>query len=149
MEPTKTQSKKAKATAPARVKKSIAAHAVGRRKASVARVWLKRGGGKLTINGRDYQAYFDTDITRSTAVIPFTIIPKSSIYDAEANVVGGGLCAQADAVKLAIARAFLASDAELRPLLRQHGLLTVDSRLKERKKYGQKAARRKFQFVKR
>ncbi len=147
MEPAKAQVKKQKR--PVAVKKSVASHGVGRRKASVARVWLRRGAGKLIVNGKDHASYFDTDITRSNAVIPFTIVPRATIFDAEVNVIGGGLCAQADAVKLALSRAFLAADSELKPLLRQHGLLTVDSRVKERKKYGQKAARRKFQFVKR
>jgi small subunit ribosomal protein S9 len=151
MEPTKAASKapskKPKKVAP--VKKPVSSHGVGRRKASVARVWLRRGAGKLIINGKDHESYFDTELTRRTAITPFVIVPRATIFDAEVNVVGGGLCAQADAVKLAISRAFLSADPELKPLLRQHGLITVDSRVKERKKYGQKAARRRFQFVKR
>lgn len=138
---------KAKRQAPARA--LALGHGVGRRKSSVARVWLRRGSGKMVINGRDYTAYFDTDVTRTAATIPVRVVPHAASYDAEVNVVGGGLCAQADAVKLALARAFLAFNEDLKPLLRQYGLLTVDARVKERKKYGQKAARRKFQFVKR
>lgn len=125
------------------------AHGVGRRKAAVARVWLKRGKGNIIVNDKDFNSYFDTAISKMVAATPFTIYPQASKYNAEVNVYGGGLCAQADAVKLGIARALLEINEELRPLLREHNLLTVDSRVKERKKYGQKAARRKFQFVKR
>jgi small subunit ribosomal protein S9 len=143
----KETTKKTKIKAPAAVP---LAHGVGRRKSAVARVWLKRGKGALTINERDYAQYFDTDLARAAASVPFEVYPQAAaLYDVVANVQGGGLSAQADAVKLGIARALVEINAELRPLLRQHGLLSVDSRLKERKKYGQKAARRKFQFVKR
>lgn len=131
-------------------KNSPLSHGVGRRKSAVARVWLRRGNGKITINEKDYKEYFDTDITRMNASMPFLVYPAAAKnYSVTANVSGSGLCAQADAVKLGIARALLEANEELRPLLRQHNLLTVDSRVKERKKYGQKAARRKFQFVKR
>lgn len=121
---------------------------VGRRKSAVARVWLRRGNGKITVNGKDFTSYFDTDITRLDASVPFRVVPGSS-YNVEANVQGGGLPAQADALSLATARAMVLLDESLRTTLRKHDLLTCDSRLKERKKYGQKAARRKFQFVKR
>ncbi len=125
------------------------AHGVGRRKSAVARAWLRRGAGKITVNGQDFKTYFDTDFSRRSASMPFLVCPVGTNYDVEVNLNGGGKFGQADAVKLAIARAFLIMDETLRPVLRQHGLLTVDDRLKERKKYGQKAARRKFQFVKR
>jgi small subunit ribosomal protein S9 len=125
------------------------AHGVGRRKSSVARVWLKRGKGSLLVNNKDYNNYFDTEVTRIAASLPFSAYPQASYYDVIVNVRGGGLSAQADAVKLGIARALVEINPDIRPILRQHGLLSVDSRLKERKKYGQKAARRKFQFVKR
>jgi small subunit ribosomal protein S9 len=125
------------------------AHGVGRRKSSVARVWLTRVSGKVVVNGKAVDAYFDTLLTRKSAQMPFEVCPMSSVYDVKANVSGGGKSGQADAVKLGIARALLKEDETLRPLLRKHDLLTSDSRLKERKKYGQKAARRKFQFVKR
>jgi small subunit ribosomal protein S9 len=125
------------------------AHGVGRRKSSIARVWLRAGKGAIVINGKDFKDYFDTEVTRLKASTPFRVIPVESQFDIEANVIGGGLCSQADAVKLGIARAMVTVDERLRPALRQHDLLTVDSRVKERKKYGQKAARRKFQFVKR
>ncbi|MBA3954520.1 30S ribosomal protein S9 [Candidatus Dependentiae bacterium] len=125
------------------------AHGVGRRKSAVARVWLKRGKGNLIVNKKDYTVYFDTEVTRIAAALPFHAYPQASTYDIEVNVCGGGLCAQADATKLGIARALLEMNEAIRPILKQHGLLSVDSRVKERKKYGQKAARRKFQFVKR
>ncbi len=124
-------------------------HGVGRRKAAIARIWLKRGKGKLVVNDKDYVKYFDTEVMRLSARTPFEVYPDTAKYDFYANVKGGGLSAQADAVKLGIARALLVTNEELRPLLRKHGLLTVDSRVKERKKYGQRGARRKFQFVKR
>jgi small subunit ribosomal protein S9 len=124
------------------------AHGVGRRKSSVARVWLRKGSGKIRVNGKDLIEYFDTEITRLAASTPLRIIPGIA-YDFDANIVGGGRTGQADALKLGIARALVSIDEELRPKLRENNLLTVDSRIKERKKYGQKAARRKFQFVKR
>ncbi len=131
------------------VKKAPVAHGVGRRKSAVARVWLRRGNGTMTVNGKDYKNYFDTEMTRIDVSIPLKSVPAALKYDFEANVTGGGTCAQAGAVKLGIARALVAHEEEVRPLLRKLELLTVDARRKERKKYGQKAARRKFQFVKR
>jgi small subunit ribosomal protein S9 len=125
------------------------AHGVGRRKSSVARVWLHRGSGKIAVNGLSHLNYFDTEDMRSRAAMPFNVCPMGTSYDVIANVCGGGKSGQADAVKLGIARAILTIDEAIRPVLRQHDLLTVDSRNKERKKYGQKGARRKFQFVKR
>lgn len=121
----------------------------GRRKSSVARVWLRRGKGNLTINGLPYEKYFDTEISRLEAATPFRVAQEALRYDAEVNVKGGGKEAQADAVKLGISRALVALYENLRIILRDHGLLSVDSRVKERKKYGQRGARRKFQFVKR
>jgi small subunit ribosomal protein S9 len=125
------------------------AHGVGRRKTSIARIWLNRGSGALVINGKKYTEYFDTELNCKEATAPIALVPMASNYDVEANVLGGGMHSQAGAIQLGIARALLSLDESLRPLLRQHGMLTVDSRRKERKKYGQKAARRKFQFVKR
>lgn len=129
--------------------KTPLAHGVGRRKSAVARVWLRRGQGTVVVNQIDHMTYFDTELSRRAAALPIELYPQAQKYDVQANVVGGGKPAQADAVKLGIARALLELDPEMRPALKEHGLLTVDSRLKERKKYGQKAARRKFQFVKR
>ncbi|MBA2306653.1 30S ribosomal protein S9 [Candidatus Dependentiae bacterium] len=142
MKPTAAKGVKASSLAPL-------AGGTGRRKSAVARVWLRRGNGALIVNKRDYAAYFDTELTRRAASLPFEVYPHTAKYDIETNVSGGGLSAQADAIKLGIARALLELNPEIRSLLRQNGLLSVDPRVKERKKYGQKAARRKFQFVKR
>lgn len=125
------------------------AHGVGRRKKTVARVWLRKGNGKMTVNGRDYTEYFDTPFVQFNAMSPFRVCEQAKNYDAEVNICGGGVCAQSDAVKLGVARALVEIDELLKPELRKNGLLTVDSRVKERKKYGQRGARRKFQFVKR
>lgn len=141
---TKTTTPKTKARTAAPV-----AHGVGRRKSSVARVWLRPGKGAIVVNGKDFKEYFDTEVTRLDASKVFRVMTTDINFDVEANVVGGGNSSQAGAVQLGIARALVAANEGLRPMLRQHELLTVDSRVKERKKYGQKAARRKFQFVKR
>ena len=125
------------------------AHGVGRRKTSVARVWLKPGNGKIEVNGKEYKEYFDTDLNRVASVFAFKVCGKEKAFDTQVTVCGGGLTGQAGAVRLGIARALLAYDENLKPALKQNGLLTVDARIKERKKYGQKAARRRFQFVKR
>lgn len=128
---------------------SVLGHGVGRRKSSVARVNLKLGSGKIVVNGKSYDKYFDTEIARLAVVLPFKAVPAASRYDVFVNVVGGGLSGQADATKLGISRALLQADPDVKAVLREHGLLTVDARLKERKKFGRKAARRSFQFVKR
>lgn len=124
------------------------AHGVGRRKSSVARVYLRRGTGKIVVNDQEYATYFTTDIARLDATKTFKAL-KTTAYDVSADVRGGGINGQAGALRLGIARAMVSLDENLRSLLRSFDLLTVDSRVKERKKYGQKAARRKFQFVKR
>ena len=146
----KTVTKPPKATTPKAKTASVPplSHGVGRRKKAIARIWLKRGRGNVIVNGKDYREYFDTSITQNIAVTAFRIL-SLNVYDVEANVSGGGLTGQADAIKLGIARALSASDESYKKKLRDNGLLTVDARVKERKKYGQKAARRKFQFVKR
>ncbi|HLJ31114.1 MAG TPA: 30S ribosomal protein S9 [Candidatus Babeliales bacterium] len=128
---------------------SPVAHGVGRRKTAVARVWLRRGNGQITVNGQNHMNYFDTKIAADVASTPFRVCPIGADFNVDVNVFGGGKVAQANAVKLGIARAFVDFDAEAKPVLKKHGLMTVDARKKERKKYGQKAARRKFQFVKR
>ena len=124
-------------------------HSIGRRKSSVARVWMKPGKGKLEVNGKDYKKYFDTDISRSAVTTALDVSSLSKNFDIKINVQGGGMVGQAGASRLGIARTLLKNDEELRVLFRKAGLLTVDSRNKERKKYGQKGARAKFQFVKR
>jgi small subunit ribosomal protein S9 len=125
------------------------AHAVGRRKAAVARGFLRHGTGNIIVNKKDYTRYFDTDSMRLSAGEAFSLYPTSSTFDVTVNVYGGGKSAQADAVRLCIARALVEFDPTIRPALKKYSLLTVDSRIKERKKPGQKAARKKFQFVKR
>jgi small subunit ribosomal protein S9 len=125
------------------------AHGVGRRKAAVARVFLRYGSGSIVVNKKDYSLYFDTEVARLSAAEPFRVNPMGASFDVMANVSGGGKSAQADAVKLGIARAMVNFDATLKAVFRKDRLLTVDSRNKERKKPGQAAARKKFQFVKR
>jgi small subunit ribosomal protein S9 len=125
------------------------AQGTGRRKAAVARVWMRRGNGVVRVNGKDFSEYFTVDVSRLNVRKPFEAVPQSANYHFDVNVVGGGYHSQADAVKLGIARALVASDESFRLSLRDHGLLTVDDRVKERKKFGQRGARRKFQFVKR
>lgn len=126
-------------------------HGIGRRKSSVARVWLKPGKGSagITVNGSDYNSYFHTDFTRKIIEEPFKIVGTKEKLNVQVNVLGGGLVSQAGAIRLGISRALISSDEKIRPILKKHGLLSCDSRVKERKKYGQRGARRKFQFVKR
>lgn len=128
---------------------SPVSHSVGRRKTAVARIWLRRGNGKIVVNNKDYTEYFDTDVSILSAATPFRVCPAGTNYNVQATVHGGGKKAQADAVKLGIARALVNLDATFRTAFRKDKLLTVDSRQVERKKYGQRGARRKFQFVKR
>lgn len=123
--------------------------AVGRRKSSVARIWIRRGNGGVAVNQKRCADYFDTLETRSQALKSLVLCNVVEKYDVIVNVQGGGKCAQADAVNLAIARALVKDNESFKAALREAGSLTVDSRNKERKKPGQKAARRKFQFVKR
>jgi small subunit ribosomal protein S9 len=126
-------------------------HGVGRRKKTVvARVWCYRGNGELKINGKEIDAYFHNLPTRASAMLPLTVVPHiAKHYDIRVNVQGGGLSGQADAVSLGIARAFVAAHEDVRSALKKYKLLRCDGRGKERKKPGQRAARAKFQFVKR
>ena len=142
---------KANATPVAKtLKNAPIAHAVGRRKSAVARVWVRKGkDGQIEVNGRPVDEYFTVLSARLEAKASSQIIPATSGMSFEVNVHGGGYTAQAGAVRLAIARSLLAFDETVKPELKKAGFLTVDSRVKERKKYGQKAARRKFQFTKR
>lgn len=135
-----------KAAAP---KRALLGQGTGRRKASVARVFLRLGKGEIIVNDLPYEKYFDTDIARLAVKGLVNAIPDVARYDVLAKVQGGGSHGQADAVKLGISRALLQANPELKPALRANGFLTVDARVKERKKFGRKAARRGFQFVKR
>ncbi|MBI5464388.1 MAG: 30S ribosomal protein S9 [Ignavibacteriales bacterium] len=122
---------------------------VGRRKEAVARATVKEGSGKVLINGRDIESYFPLETQRSEVLKPFRVTETLGRYDAQIRAVGGGLSGQAGAIKLAIARYLVAMDEDLRGVLRQNNLLTRDPRMVERKKYGQKKARKRFQFSKR
>ncbi|HYR52275.1 MAG TPA: 30S ribosomal protein S9 [Candidatus Dormibacteraeota bacterium] len=121
----------------------------GRRKTSIARVRLAAGTGKRTVNGRDLDQYFARLALSRIATQPLVASNMLDRYDVTANVRGGGTTGQAGAISLGIARALLRIDATLRGMLGKEGLLTRDSRMKERKKYGQAAARKRFQFSKR
>ncbi len=124
-------------------------HAVGRRKESIARVRLVPGTGQRTVNGKTIDAYFPRETTIDMILKPLEITSTSDRYDVHANVVGGGITGQAGAVRLGIARALVKVDESYRKPLKQVGLMTRDPRMKERKKYGQKGARKRFQFSKR
>jgi small subunit ribosomal protein S9 len=121
----------------------------GRRKTSVARVRISAGSGKIQVNGRTFEVYFPLESQRMAVQQPFVTTATSGKYDVSINVVGGGPVGQAGAVRHGIARALIEADAALRPLLKADGLLTRDPRMKERKKYGQPGARKRFQFSKR
>jgi small subunit ribosomal protein S9 len=123
--------------------------ATGRRKTAVARVRLCSGSGKITVNGRPVENYFTMEDQRSIIVQPLVRTECQAKFDVRVNVGGGGLSGQADAVRHGIARALLQVDANLRPTLKSAGFLTRDPRTKERKKYGQPGARKRFQFSKR
>ena len=124
-------------------------HAIGRRKASIARIYLKKGKGSIMINKRDYKEFFPVDGLQKRLIQPFSVLDLEGKFDVKVNVNGGGNTGQADAIKLAISRALCELDAENRPALKAEGLLTRDPRVVERKKPGQKKARKKFQWVKR
>jgi small subunit ribosomal protein S9 len=121
----------------------------GRRKTAIARVRLATGSGKITVNGRPFDNYFPVDTLRSTASQPLTVTGTADKLDVKVNVTGGGPNGQAGAVRHGIARALLQFDANLRPALKAEGFLTRDPRMRERKKYGQPGARKRFQFSKR
>jgi len=124
-------------------------HTIGRRKASVARIYMSKGKGKITVNGKDFKDYFPVDTMQFKLEQPFKIADLLGKFDITANVNGGGTTGQAEAIRLAISRALCEFDIENRPALKAGGLLTRDSRVVERKKPGQKKARKKFQWVKR
>jgi small subunit ribosomal protein S9 len=124
-------------------------YATGRRKTAVARVWLQRGEGRIRVNHQDLIAYFNRETLKMVIEQPLTIAGGVEKFDVEALVDGGGKAAQADAMKLGMARALLKLDPDLRPTLRKLGFLTRDPREKERKKYGQPGARKRFQYSKR
>lgn len=122
---------------------------IGRRKTSVARVYVKAGAGEITINKKEFAAFFPSELDRIIVQQPLTVVGEAASYDIKVNVNGGGSSGQAEAIRLAIARALCEINPEHRPALKAEGFLTRDSRMVERKKYGHRKARRKFQFSKR
>ena len=124
-------------------------YATGKRKDAIARVWIKPGNGKITVNDRDILVYFARPVLRMMINQPFSVVNRAGQFDVVCTVVGGGLSGQAGAVRHGISRALTLFEPDLRPALKQGGFLTRDSRTVERKKYGRAKARRSFQFSKR
>ena len=124
-------------------------NALGRRKTAVARIYVKAGEGKITVNKRDYEEYFPTSILHYVVEQPLMLTDNMGKYDIKVNLNGGGINGQAEALRLAISRALCEINAEFRPVLKAKGLMRRDPRMVERKKPGQPGARRKFQFSKR
>ena len=124
-------------------------HKIGRRKTSVARIYLSKGKDKVTINGKDYKDYFPTTSLQFKILQPFKLTNNLGKFDLSVNVYGGGITGQVEAIRLAISRALSEMSDENKSALKKEGLLTRDPRMVERKKFGQKKARKKFQFSKR
>lgn len=124
-------------------------HKIGRRKTAVARVYLSDGKGNITINNKDLKDYFTTGTLQYKVNQPFALTETTGTYDVKVNVYGGGITGQAEAIRLALSRALVEIDEENRLVLKPEGLMTRDPRMVERKKFGQKKARKKFQFSKR
>jgi len=124
-------------------------HKIGRRKTSVARIYLSKGKDKMTINGKDYKDYFPTTSLQFKILQPFKLTNNLGKFDLSVNVYGGGITGQVEAIRLAISRALSEMSDENKSALKKEGLLTRDPRMVERKKFGQKKARKKFQFSKR
>ena len=124
-------------------------YATGRRKKSIAKVWLKKGSGKIIVNGKNYQEYFKRVNHKSELIKPFEIINQTTSYDVKCSVKGGGHSGQVGAMIHGISKALLQFDSTLKPSLKKEKLTTRDSRAVERKKYGHRKARRSFQFSKR
>ena len=124
-------------------------HKIGRRKTAVARVYLSDGKGKITVNNKDFKSYFTTATLQYKVNQPLAFTDNEGNFDIKVNVFGGGVTGQAEAVRLALSRAMCELNEENRSVLKPEGLLTRDPRMVERKKFGQKKARKKFQFSKR
>jgi small subunit ribosomal protein S9 len=148
-EPTGVDAAPEAAPAPARPLATGEYNAVGRRKTSVARVYLRPGKGRWRVNGRTFEDYFPRAVLRQSAARPLVLTQTDGQFDVQVNVNGGGLRGQAEAVRLAVARALVKRDEEFRRLLRSEELLTRDAREVERKKPGRPGARKRFQFSKR
>ena len=149
MEVSQTTNKKTNITPKLKLNFNDSKYATGRRKTSIAKVWLKKGSGKIYVNGKDFQNYFSSDSHKMQIMRPFEIIEQSTEYDVKSNVSGGGHTGQAGALVHGISKALLQFDSELKSTLRKEKLTTRDSRAVERKKPGKKKARRSFQFSKR
>jgi small subunit ribosomal protein S9 len=128
---------------------AVSYYGTGKRKSSIARVWLKPGDGKFTVNHKTLDQYFGRETSKMVVRQPFELVEKVGIFDVYVTVSGGGDTGQAGAIKHGITKALLIHDPELRGVLKKAGFITRDSRIKERKKYGRKAARARFQFSKR
>jgi len=124
-------------------------YATGRRKTSIAKVWLKKGTGKINVNGKNYDSYFKRENHKMQLLRPFELINQNTEYDVKCNVSGGGMTGQVGAMVLGISKALLLFDPEFKSALKKEKLTTRDSRAVERKKYGHRKARRSFQFSKR
>ena len=124
-------------------------YGTGRRKSAIARVFLRPGSGEFKVNGKAFEEYFVTPSQRTSAKQPLVLTETAANFNVLANVCGGGVAGQADAVRLGITRALMEFNIELRKKLKAEGMVTRDPRAKERKKYGQKGARKRFQFSKR
>tara|TARA_E500000075_G_scaffold131316_1_gene141560 strand:+ start:148 stop:534 length:387 start_codon:yes stop_codon:yes gene_type:complete len=124
-------------------------HKIGRRKKSVARIYLSKGKDKVTVNGKDFKDYFPTTSLQYKIIQPFKLTDNLGKFDLSVNVYGGGITGQVEAIRLAISRALSEMSDENKSALKKEGLLTRDPRMVERKKFGQKKARKKFQFSKR
>tara|TARA_B110000037_G_scaffold109402_1_gene126630 strand:- start:3480 stop:3866 length:387 start_codon:yes stop_codon:yes gene_type:complete len=124
-------------------------HKIGRRKTSVARLYMSKGNQKHTVNGKTLEEYFPTPTLQSKIIKPLELTDNLNTYNIKVNVYGGGINGQAESIRLAISRALCEVNEEYRPVLKKEGLLTRDPRMVERKKFGQKKARKKFQFSKR
>ncbi|MBC8154725.1 MAG: 30S ribosomal protein S9 [Bacteroidetes bacterium] len=122
---------------------------IGRRKTAVARIYMTAGTGAIQINGKEFKVYFPSEVLQIITKQPFATISANDSYDVKVNVRGGGIAGQAEAIRMAISRALVESNAEFRPALKKEGFLTRDSRMVERKKPGRAKARKKFQFSKR
>ena len=122
---------------------------LGRRKAAVARVYVSKGKGNIVVNNRDYKEYFPTMVLQKDLTEPFEILNEKGNFDVKANVKGGGITGQAEAIRLAVSRALVEYNAENKKALKDKGFMTRDPRMVERKKFGQKKARKRFQFSKR
>ena len=121
----------------------------GRRKTSVARIYMTSGQGNITINGKDIKAYFPSEVLQTIVNQPFKTLDSIGKYDVKANLKGGGVSGQAEALRLAISKALVVENAETKSALRKEGFITRDPRMVERKKFGKRKARRSFQFSKR